>query len=234
MTNARVVQQQDGAGPPRRWRCESDPRAPVPKALNVQPVGPDVIRPLIVERHYLHSMPAAAWRCFGVYHRKRLSGAIVFTAGARNGHRVLMGATPQQVATLARLWLADELPKNAESRVIGVVLRMLRRTGEWKALLSYADPAVGHVGTIYQATGWTYLGQSEAPSYVDTGDGYPLHPRTVYERLGSNAIGHLHRTGVPARRVQMTGKHRYAYVLDPAWRWRLRGHAISYPRKTSA
>lgn len=234
MTTARVVQQQDSADPPRRRRCKSDPRAPLPKTLVVRPVLPDAVRTLIIERHYLHSMPAAAWRCFGVYAGGVLAGAVVFTAGARNGHRSLIGAKPQQVATLARLWLADELPKNAESRVIGVVLRMLRRVGEWKALLSYADPAAGHVGTIYQATGWTYLGQSEAPSYVDLGDGRVLHPRTVYARLGSNAMGHLHRTGIPAQRVRMTGKHRYAYVLDPAWRWRLRDSPQPYPRKALA
>lgn len=231
MTTARVVQQQDGAGPPRRWRCKSDPRAPAPKTLIVRPVRPDVVKPLIVERHYLHSMPAAAWRCYGVYAGQSLSGAVVFTAGARNGHRALTGATPQQVATLARLWLADELPKNAESRVIGIVLRMLRREGEWKAVLSYADPAAGHVGIIYQATGWTYLGQSEAATYVDLGDGCAVHPRTVYARLGSNAVGHLRRTGVPARRVRMSGKYRYAYVLDPAWRWRLRDRPLPYPRR---
>ncbi|MDA8051103.1 MAG: hypothetical protein M0002_14070 [Rhodospirillales bacterium] len=203
---------------------------PSPKALIVRPAPPGVVRPLIVEHHYLHSMPSAAWRCFAVFAGADLVGAMVFTAGARQGHRALLGASPQQVATLARLWLRDEIPKNAESRVIGVVLRILRRDGRWKLLLSYADPAAGHVGTIYQATGWLYLGQGAPPSYVDLGDGRALHPRTVYDRLGSNAVGHLRRTGIPARQAVVSGKHRYAYVLDPAWRWRLRDRPRPYPR----
>lgn len=230
MKPARVVQKQDGAAPPRRWRCKSDPRAPSPKELTVRPVPAGIVRSLIVTHHYLHSMPQAAWKSFGVFCGDRLAGAIVFSAGARQGHRMLLGARPQQVATLARFWLEDELPKNAESRVLGVVLRLLRREGGWKALLSYADPAVGHVGTIYQATGWIYLGQGAPPSYVDLGDGRPVHPRTVYARLGSNALGHLHRTGIPAQRVKSSGKHRYAYLLDPAWLWRLRDRPHSYPR----
>ncbi|MGH6678174.1 MAG: hypothetical protein ACREDL_04365 [Bradyrhizobium sp.] len=230
MNTARVVQQQDSVVPPRRWRCESDPRAPSPKTLIVQPVLPSVVRSPIVEHHYLHNMPAAAWRCFGVFSGGSLSGAVVFTAGTRQGHRAIVGARPQQVATLARLWLADELPKNAESRVIGVVLRLLRRDSPWKALLSYADPAAGHVGTIYQATGWIYLGQTAPASYVDLGDGKALHPRTVYDRLGSNAVGHLRRTGIPARRAVVSGKHRYVYVLDLGWRWRLRDRPQPYPR----
>ncbi len=225
-----VVQSRTARSPRADGGASPTPTLPTPKALIVRPAPPGVVRPLIVEHHYLHSMPCAAWRCFGVFAGADLVGAMVFTAGARQGHRALVGASPQQVATLARLWLRDEIPKNAESRVIGVVLRLLRRDGRWKLLLSYADPAAGHVGTIYQATGWLYLGQGVPPSYVDLGDGRALHPRTVYDRLGSNAVGHLRRTGIPARRAVVSGKHRYAYVLDPAWRWRLRDRPRPYPR----
>jgi hypothetical protein len=80
---------------------------------------------------------------------------------SRHGFRVLAGAKPQQVAVLARLWLSDDLPNNAESRVIGVLLRLARRERQWKLLLSYADPEAGHAGTIYRATGWLYLGPGQ-------------------------------------------------------------------------
>ena len=239
--SARVVQEQDRAEPPRRWRCESDPRAPVSpsantiavKALLVRAVTPGAIRPLIVAYHYLHSMPAACWRCFGVYAGDRLMGAAVFTAGPRHGYRVLVGARPQQVAILARLWLADALPKNAESRVIAILIRLLRREQKWKLLLSYADPAAGHGGIIYRASGWLYLGIGQPSRYLDLGDGNPLHPRTAYDRLGANNLGHLRRSGVLARNIIQSGKHRYAYVLDPAWRWRLREAPQPYPKAAS-
>jgi hypothetical protein len=126
------------------------------------------------------------------------------------------------MATLALLWLSDDLPPNSESRVLGIVLRHLRRTTTWKVLLSYADPNAGHVGTIYQATGWTYLGETPGEHYVRLVDGQLHHPRSVYNRYGSNNIAHLRATGVPARRESVGGKHRYAYVLDPTWTWRLR------------
>jgi len=147
---------------------------------------------------------------------------VVFTSGARNGHRLLVGVNPNQVATLARLWLADDLPANSESRVLGIVLRDVRRTTDWKLILSYADPAAGHVGTIYQATGWLYLGETPGESYVRLADGRLHHPRTVYSTYGSNRISHLRATGVPASRVFVGGKHRYVFMLDPTWRWRLR------------
>ena len=228
---ARVVQQQDATNQVETAVQLRPPRSNI-KALRVEPVLPRVVQDIVTQRHYLHSMPAATRKCFGVYCEKALVGAVVFTSGARQGHNLLAAIKPQEMATLARLWLVDDLPKNAESRVIGFVLRYIRQHTDWKLLLSYADPNAGHVGTIYQATGWLYLGQQEPSSYLDLGDGKLLHPRTVYERYGSNAVGHLRRTGINATRRTVAAKHRYAYVLHPAWRWRLRGMARPYPTKT--
>ena len=232
-----VVQGQDSAAPPAQMGVRIPPARSTSsevKNLTVRAVSPRIIRHLIVERHYLHAMPAACWRCFGVYAENDLMGAAVFTAGPRHGYRVLTGARPQQVAVLARLWLSDDMPKNAESRVIGVLLRRLRRERQWKLLLSYADPAAGHSGIIYRATGWLYLGRGQPSRYLDLGDGELVHPRTAYGRFGANNVGHLRRTGIAARQLIQGGKHRYVYILDPAWRWRLRDTVLPYPGKAGA
>jgi len=175
-------------------------------------------------------MPGAVRCCFGVYLEDALVGAVVFTAGMRQGHRLLDAARPQDVVTLSRLWLSDALPPNSESRVLGIVLRALRRMTSWKLVLSYADPVAGHRGIIYQASGWLYLGQTEANTYIDLGDGKLYHPRSIYGLFGSNSVSHLRATHVPAARVRVSGKHRYAYVLDPTWRWRLSRAPAPYPR----
>ncbi len=235
--SARVVQEQDRAASPAQMAVRIRPPRSTPidvKALIVKPVMPGVISRLIIDHHYLHAMPSPCWRCFGVYAGDTLMGGAVFTAGPRHGYRVLSGARPQQVAILARLWLADDLPKNAESRTLAMLIHLLRREGAWKLLLSYADPGAGHEGVIYRASGWLYLGKGEPSRYLDLGDGRPVHPCTAYGRLGTNNLGHLHRTGIDARQMIQAGKHRYAYVLDPAWRWRLRDAALPYPGKVAA
>lgn len=205
------------------------PSRSIPKTLEVTPVSSSVVRPMVERYHYLHSMPAAARYCFGVYLAEELVGAAVFTAGARQGHRLLVGAKPQDVVTLARFYLTDAMPRNSESRVLGIVLRHFRRQTGIKLVLSYSDPAAGHVGTVYQASGWLYLGQTEPNSYVDVGDGRLHHPRSIYTRYGSNNVRHLRATGVTATRVQMPGKHRYVYPLDRSWLWRLRHQHQPYP-----
>lgn len=228
--SVRGSSKQDAAAATAEVAVRIRPPRSIVKALRVDPVESTVIRPLIEGRHYLHSMPAVVTACYGVFVDGALVGAVTFSAGARQGHRVLDGARSEHVTTLTRFWMSDDVPPNGESRVLGVVLRDLARAARYKLVLTYADPAAGHVGTIYQASGWAYLGQGNQASYLDLGDGVARHPRSVYEQVGSNAVRHLRATGIPARRVAVEGKHRYAYVLDPSWRWRLRGRAKCYPK----
>lgn len=198
-----------------------------PKDLEVRPSAPAEIRELITERHYLHAMPLASVGTFGVFVGPRLLGAVVFTTGGRKSHQVVAGARHQDAITLARLWLDDELGKNSESRVIAVVMRMLRRDGRWRFVLSYADPTAGHTGTIYRAAGWSYLGRSPDDFYVGFPDGLH-HPRSVFSRFGTTSIRHLRATGIDARRVPVPGKHRYLAFLDPSWAWRLRTPPVRF------
>jgi hypothetical protein len=202
------------------------------QSLVVRDVPPSTVSPLIVEHHYLHSMPPAAIACFGIFLDDDLVGAEVITAGARHAHRLFAGAESGAVATLARLWLTDELPKNAESRVLGVTVKLLRRASGIRGLVSYADPAAGHLGTIYQAAGWSYLGQNPPARYLDFGDGTLRHPRSTYSIYGTSSPSLLRAQGVIVKGVLVNGKHRYCLVIDPTWSWRLTAHDLPYPKPT--
>ena len=204
------------------------PGRSIVRSLVVREVLPSEITAMMSERHYLRSMPPAAVACFGVFANGELVGGVVLTTGARHGHRVLAGSNCQDVITLARLYLVDEMPKNAESRVLGVVARELRRRNI-RALLSYADPAVGHAGTIYKAAGWTYLGRGQSTRYLDFGDGSLRHPRSISTQYGTCSPRRLAQMGISAIAVPTEGKHRFCLILDASWAWRL-----SWPREKVA
>ena len=87
---------------------------------------------------------------------------IVLGVGPFNAHKLVEGAEPEDCLTLTRYWLSDDLPKNSESRVLGIVLRSLRRHTHLKFIVTYADPAHGHLGVIYKATNFVYTGLSSA------------------------------------------------------------------------
>ncbi len=184
--------------------------------------------------HYLHSWPGGTIFCFGVMVGARLLGALTIGVGPKNVYRLVEDTCPQEVAALTRLWLSDELPPNAESRVIGIVLRSLRKHTDLKFIVTYADPAQGHVGTIYQATGWLYTGLSQAMPLYDLGDGVPRHSRSIAHAFGTHSFDHFRRNGVSPLPIQQVGKHRYLYLLDGSLQDRLTVPVLPYPKRGKA
>ena len=199
--------------------------------LRVSPIPFSVAKTLVQRHHYLHTLPAGTKLAFGVMAGSSLSGVLTIGVGPINAHRLVAGTTRDDGATLTRLWLYDYLPANSESRVIGVVLRALRRHTSLRFLLSYADPAQGHVGTIYQATGWLYTGLSQGTSLIDLGDGRHHHSRSLGHTFGTHSVRYFRDHGVAATTVAQEPKHRYLYLLDRSLRNSITAPVLPYPKK---
>ena len=199
-------------------------------SLRVAPIPFAIASQIVIKNHYLHTMPGGTTFCFGIFLTGRLLGALTLGSGPAMAYRIVEGAKARDCATLTRLWLSDELPQNSESKVISVVLRALRRQKSLKFIVSYADPAQGHLGTIYQATGWLYTGVSSATPLYDIGDGKPRHSRSLSHAYGTHSVAHFKRNGVEVRLVPQSAKHRYVYFLDPTWKTRLKVQDLPYPK----
>ena len=214
---------------------QSEGRGPIPTAalqsIMVNPIPFVAAKAILEKYHYLHSMPGGTKLAFGVFLGDRLYGAITFGSGPANVYRMVEGAKPLDCLTLSRLWLSDELPSNSESRVLGIALRALKRFTRIRFLVSYADPAQGHIGTIYQATGWVYTGLSEAMPMFDIGDGKPRHSRSLSHTYGSHSVKHFESCGVKVRVVPQSRKHRYFYFLDTDFQGKLKVLPQAYPKK---
>jgi hypothetical protein len=202
-----------------------------PRSIEISTIPHSVARALFERHHYLHSMPAGTRLCFGAFVGDHLLGALALGVGPINARRLVDGATQKDCLTLTRLWLDDRLPRNSESRVLGLVLRALRRHTQVKFLLSYADPAAQHIGFVYQATNWLYTGRSEPQPLLDLGDGIPRHTRSVSSALGTHSTKYLRRQGLAARTIPQPAKHRYVFFVDPSWRDRLLVPVLPYPKR---
>ena len=222
-------QRDDGGASP------TTPLQPSPRELRLGVIPPAVAAALLVRHHYLHAMCAGVRLCFGVFAQGQLLGVLALNAGPIGGPRLVAGASTRDCLSLARLWLADELPRNSESRVLALLVRALRQHTSVRFLLSYADPAVApggvpHVGYVYQAAGWLYTGLSEPQPFFDLGDGRRLHTRSVASVWGTHSKPFLERHGLTVRAVPTLGKHRYLCFVDPSWRARLRAPVLPYPK----
>jgi len=211
-------------------RAGSNPSAAL-HSIVVKPVPFVIARELIEQKHYLHSLPGGTMLCFGAFQGERLLGAVTLGAGPYLAYHLVHGAERNDCLVLTRLWLSDELPVNSESRVIGIVTRLISRHTDVKFLVSYADPAAGHAGVIYQSVGWLYIGLSSVMSLYDLGDGIARHSRSVAHDLGSHSLRYLAENGINLKLVAQSAKHRYLKFLDESWRGRLTTPVLRYPKK---
>ena len=213
-----------GAGP------GASPRAAL-HDLQIRPIPHRLAKQLLVREHYLHSMPGGTMLSFGAFHGTRFVGALTLGVGPKEGHRLISNSRNEDCATLTRFWMDDAMPANCESRVLGIVLRSLRRHTGLKFILSYADPSQGHIGTIYQAAGWIYTGLSSAASLYDIGDGVARHSRSLGHAYGSHSVRHFADHGIAVTVLRQTPRHRYLYPIDKSCANRLRVAVMPYPKK---
>jgi len=214
-------------------RAGSNPSSAL-HAIQLIPISHVEARNLIVPNHYLHSLPGGTKLSLGIFLNARLLGGLTFGVGPYLGYKIVNDARPDDVVTLTRLWLSDELPANSESKILGIALRSLKRDTSLKFVLAYSDPSAGHSGTIYQATNWLYTGLSSATPLYDIGDGILHHSRSLAHSLGSHSIRYLMSQGIDVKTVPQSAKHRYVYFLDPSWRSRLSVSILPYPKKELA
>ena len=128
------------------------------------------------------------------------------------------------VCELVRVALAPaSARKHPTSKCVAISLRMLKRQSPGlRLVVSYADAGQGHVGTIYQATNWIFIGAA-TQSYLKI-KGKVVHPRTLYDRYGpgGQSLPWLRKNVDPnAQRVKQAMKLKYIMPLDQEMREKL-------------
>jgi len=121
--------------------------------------------------HYLGEIDFIASVNYGAYFLNNIYGVISY--GCPNAKK-MRGLYDEKTQCgwweIKRLAMDDNAPRNSESRFIRVSLKILRKFFIVRGLLTLADDGVGHVGTIYKASGFEYKGLSEIKSdYVLNG-----------------------------------------------------------------
>lgn len=103
--------------------------------------------------------------------------------------------------------------------------------------LCYADCDQNHLGILYQATNWTYLGKVElnggTPKFRIFGR--TMHGRSVASKGWKQNLDWIREHIDPnADKVFTTGKHKYAYALDKQMGQRIAKMSKPYPKETPA
>jgi hypothetical protein len=170
------------------------------------------MRQLVCANHYSHSIPSGE-TIFTQYE----DAIILFSRPAnKNISKWLLGKD-NSVWELSRMWAPDGHRRNLLTQAIAVCTqefsRVVQRQGSsCDAIVSYADPNVGHDGTIYRAASWQYLGQSEEGRYYIGADGQVVARRKFH--AGDRFLKKHEIEALGYAELLKPGKHRFAKGLS--------------------
>jgi hypothetical protein len=105
-----------------------------------------------------------------------------------------------------------------------------RRCPDLRLIVSFADPAEGHVGRIYQAGNWVYTGES-AGARMLAHQGKKFHRRNY---TGANFGKKRAKLPPGSVWVSVPGKHRYLMSLDRRMRKQVEQLRKPYPQPADA
>jgi hypothetical protein len=180
--------------------------------------------------HYSRSMPSGRLVTIGAWEGRAFIGAVVFGRGASSEIASPFNVRQDEICELCRVALGHHVAPS--SQIVARAVRLLRRQSPGlRVIVSYADPAHGHFGILYQACGWLFLGTTNAESLIRL-NGRIFHPRTVGSRYRTRAIDWLQaNVATDAAHFRTPPKFRYVLPLDDAMRQQLAARVRSYPKR---
>ena len=185
--------------------------------------------------HYSHGSHNAPSPCYGLFNDDELIGVCMFaTPIGESVRECLFGKENKEgVIELHRFHILDVTPRNAESWFISRALNNLHLDKpKIKGVISFADPTVGHVGTIYRATNALYCGRtSKKLCYIDK-TGRLRHPRQNGKDITKEMAKELGWTS-----TRRESKYRYIWIIGDNkadkryWRKKLKLEVLQYPKE---
>jgi len=203
------------------------------KEIVVKPIPAQVASAFVAKHHYSGKAVRNSQLHFGVFLDGRLEGAIQL--GPSLDKRKIMGLVRDTgwngFLELNRMVFTDYLPRNSESRALGVVFRLIRKKyPQIKWIISFADACQCGDGTIYRASGFVLTAVKTNKDVIRLPDGTVTHTMSV--KTGKGKLEHLASTGgastvkigTPLAGFQV----RYIYFLDQSWRPKLAVPALPF------
>lgn len=133
----------------------------VVKNIQVKSIHSSLANAFVKKHHYSGKVVPNSQLHFGCYLDDKLHGVMQFgpSINKRGTINLVAGTKWNEFIELNRMAFDDTLPKNSESRCIGIVIRLIKKhTPHIKWIISFADATQCGDGTIYRASGFKLVG----------------------------------------------------------------------------
>lgn len=187
--------------------------------------------------HYMKTWPSGAKFSFGIFHKNIniILGIAVFgkSSSTNSKTKLFPNVGENEIIEMQRLWLNDFLGKNAESKVLSLIIKKLKETTELKIIWTYAGGCKNDCGIVYQSSGFMYLGAEPCNDFylTDTGE-----YKNVINVLRFGKASHLNTIEEKARFLYGKGKfikskrYYYFYPLDRGIRRKMKNKVKPFPK----
>lgn len=191
--------------------------------LQIEPCEWSHVKDLIVGVHYAKRAGGRQF-CFRLLEGGITVGAVTYgpPSSPQVARSVRIDETP--LVELTRLVVITPT-KNAASKLVGVSRRLLTVP---RIVISYADQGRGHIGYVYQATGFKYAGLVAPHDSEYLIDGERVHPRTLAARGITRPREWARANGI--KWVPIEPKHRYWWASGGVT---VRWPSLPYPKGES-
>lgn len=173
--------------------------------------------------HYSQSVPAVQY-AYNVYNdQDEWCGCILYGGGANNNLAKSFGKNAGEVLELERVALNGK--QEQTSKAVAMSLKQLHRDNPIvQMVVSYSDHRQKHLGTIYQATNWIYLGLTITSDTQYFYKGKWTHERTINSRANRDELKRI----LPKR--ENSNKFKYVFCFDKKERKKYLALAQPYPK----
>lgn len=179
--------------------------------------------------HYAKAVPAKSY-AYSVFNDDgEWCGVVVYSGGATPMIGRPYGLFQGEVLELVRVALNGK--QGTTSKPVALSLKLLKHDApKTRMVVSFADTEQGHLGKIYQAMNWKYVGVSEGGRYFVV-NGKRTHPKTIHSRGWVQSEEWL-KTHVDknAKSVKGGDKHKYLYFFDKKLEKKMRSQFLPYPK----
>jgi len=158
-------------------------------------------------------------------------GVALFSNGANPSIAKEFGLVQGQVIELVRMALNGK--QLTTSQVLAMALKQLKKDAPAvKVVVSYADRNQDHIGTIYQATNFMYIGEYANERGIML-KGKLTHRRSINKKYGRSGIDWVKDNLDPNAEVIIgKSKIKYVYPMHKSMVQKLKSMSKPYPKKS--
>lgn len=177
--------------------------------------------------HYSRCTPKSKQAWIGVWEREKFIGIVSFGRSTTPYLGDAYGLKTTECVELTRIALRKH--ESSVSRIMAIAFKLIKKQSPGlRLLISLADPSQGHIGSVYQAANWIYVGRSsKCLQYFYNGkwrNDTPLHKLLVAKPSLKSRL----------KTREIEGKYKYLMPLDNEMRKRILPLAKPYPKRASS